>query len=80
LLENPANPVPARLLGGVYHHPFCIAPKIGAENVKNIFFRQCLATAGTDKQQHIDGKPDGKFSLEKRLSFVNQLRKKLVNN
>jgi hypothetical protein len=45
-----------------------------------LFFRQRLATSGSDKQQHIDGKHDGKFLPENRLSFEKQLDKKLVHH
>jgi hypothetical protein len=72
--------VPASLPGDVYHHPIGIAGKLGAKFAKNLFFRQCLVTSRTDKQQHVDGKSDGKFSPEKRLSFANQLHEKLVHN
>jgi hypothetical protein len=72
--------VPASLSGCVYHHPIGIAGKLGAKYVENLFFRQRLATSGSDKQQHIDGKHDGKFPPENRLSFEKQLDKKLVHH
>jgi hypothetical protein len=72
--------VPASLSGNVYHHPICIPGKSGAKFVKKIVFRQGLATSGTDKQQHLDGKFDGEFSPKKRLSFENQMHEKLVHN
>jgi tRNA(adenine34) deaminase len=54
--------------------------KSGTKLVKKLFFRQCLAKSGVDKQQHLDGKPDGEFSAENRLSFENQLDENLVHN
>jgi len=56
------------------------ALKIECKFVKKLFFWQCLATAGLDKQQHFDGKSDGDFSSENRLSFVDQLDENLVHN
>ena len=79
-IKNAADAVPESLSGCVYHHPIGIAGKLGAKYGENLFFRQRLATSRTDKQQHVDGKPDGKFSPEKRLSFANQLHEKLVHN
>jgi hypothetical protein len=54
--------------------------KIGCQIHQKIIFGQCLATAGFDKQQHFDGKSDGDFPRENRLSFADQLDEKLVPN
>ena len=72
--------MPASLSASVYHHPNGITKKSGAKFVKKLFFWHCLATSGTDKQQHLDGKFDGEFSSENRLPFAKQLDKKLVHN
>jgi hypothetical protein len=54
--------------------------KIERQNRQKIIFLHCLATTGLDKQQHFNGKSDGDFSPENRLSFADQRDEKLVHN
>ena len=72
--------MPASLSGCVYRHPNCILEKSRSKFVKKLFFWHCLATSGTDKQQHLDGIFDGKHPSENSLFFANQLDKKLVHH
>lgn len=60
--------------------PIMHSQKIERQNRQKIVFWHCLATAGFDKQQHFDGKSDGDFPRENRLSFADQLDEKLVHN
>lgn len=75
-----AYTLPASLSGGAYHHSKDILEKSGMKVLRKLFFRLCLATAGFDKQQRLDGNADGDFSSENRFSSEKQADKKLVHN
>ena len=72
--------MPVSLSGCVYHHPNGVLEKSRSKFVKKSTFWHCLATSGNDKQQHPDGKSDGDFSFENRLSSKKQMDKKLVHH
>ena len=73
---NACKPFRMRIPSSKWH-----AGKVWCEiRPKIIFLALSGNTSGTDKRQHVDGKFDGDFSFENRLSFEKQLDKKLVHH
>lgn len=54
--------------------------KTEAQKLQKGYIWHCLATSGTDKQQHFAGKRDGKFLSVTNKTLNNQFDKKLVLN